>query len=72
MRQKFITECVRFFITKCDSFITNLDITAPKYIVSLNVIEHALYKQINSLFFIAGLSVSKYFFTECHNRIEPP
>ena len=23
MRQKFITKCVRFFITKCDSFIQN-------------------------------------------------
>ena len=22
MRQKFIAKCVRFFITKCDSFIT--------------------------------------------------
>ena len=25
MRQKFITKCVRFFITKCDNFITKWD-----------------------------------------------
>ena len=25
MRQKFITKCVRFFITKCDDFITKCD-----------------------------------------------
>ena len=25
MRQKFITKCVRFFITKCDNFITICD-----------------------------------------------
>ena len=25
MRQKFITKCVRFFITKCDRFITKCD-----------------------------------------------
>ena len=25
MRQKFITKCVRFFITKCNSFITKCD-----------------------------------------------
>ena len=25
MRQKFISKCVRFFITKCDSFIMKFD-----------------------------------------------
>ena len=26
MRQKFVTKCVRFFITNCDSFITKCDV----------------------------------------------
>ena len=29
MRQKFITECVSFFIAKYDSFITNATIFKP-------------------------------------------
>lgn len=30
MRHKFITKCVRFFITKCDSLIINFDSTLNK------------------------------------------
>ena len=36
MRQKFITKFVRFFITKCDSLITNCDSTLMLFVHKKN------------------------------------